>query len=373
MTLKNRVRVPRSLNFVIIPVSSLLEELLKNLLLILAFLQSVSLFSQNSLIDSSCYWSYQYDGPPGDIQDYYIEINPGTLLQFDFCTYNVPDQLVIGNLIFDIGQWNLPTSIPPKYRGYCEFWFENNQLQVVKNQSGIIPHDISCNSLNLAEGTMRLYYRIPDDQCDLKFSIRGNRDAKTVYSVCIKILELGHLGIDTLNMIICRPQEHLIWTNNCHNIVIQFIDQSIQTQIKIIQPSCLGKFDGSIEFEKYPEKNLYGIGEGEYEVYIENEYCDSLFIFHLKPKELCEWYIPNVFSPNDDGFNDEFMLFTRIPTNYHLEIFDRWGECIVDENLQSNELGWDGRFNGKDAEIGVYVWEITCIDKHLFGDVTLIR
>lgn len=96
-------------------------------------------------------------------------------------------------------------------------------------------------------------------------------------------------------------------------------------------------------------------------------------------------YIPNIFTPgNGDGVNDIFMVYSRkekiLKINY-LEIFDRWGNKIftVQNFLPDDALyGWDGTFNNKLMNPGVYVYvtEVEYKDgkkKVYKGDVTLIR
>lgn len=95
-------------------------------------------------------------------------------------------------------------------------------------------------------------------------------------------------------------------------------------------------------------------------------------------------YIPNIFSPNDDGRNDKFKIFTGIGVENirTFRIFDRWGELIYEDfNLAPNIDGagdWDGRFRGQKLKPGVYVYvaEVEFLDGSRLvyrGDVTLIR
>jgi gliding motility-associated-like protein len=95
-------------------------------------------------------------------------------------------------------------------------------------------------------------------------------------------------------------------------------------------------------------------------------------------------YIPNAFSPNEDGFNDKFTAFSGISVQdiALLKIFDRWGNLVyVERNFPHSDpgFGWDGQFNGKLAEAGVYtyVFEIQFIDnlppRQYSGDITLLR
>jgi gliding motility-associated-like protein len=64
-------------------------------------------------------------------------------------------------------------------------------------------------------------------------------------------------------------------------------------------------------------------------------------------------YIPNTFTPNNDGLNDTFRVFGgTCLTNFSGTIFDRWGNEIYKfKNLTD---AWDGKIKGVDIEIGVY-------------------
>jgi gliding motility-associated-like protein len=97
-------------------------------------------------------------------------------------------------------------------------------------------------------------------------------------------------------------------------------------------------------------------------------------------------YIPNIFSPNDDGDdrNNFFTVFSGpgVKKINYLRVYDRWGELLyVRTNLPvSNEpsVGWDGKFNGKFVNQGVYVFisEVEFEDGAVLiyrGDVTVVR
>jgi len=94
-------------------------------------------------------------------------------------------------------------------------------------------------------------------------------------------------------------------------------------------------------------------------------------------------YIPNAFTPNGDGINDYFMIYSGpgISEILSFKIYDRWGEQLFQElNFQPNDrtYGWDGQFKGQDMNNGVFVYvaEVAFIDgvKILYsGDVTLLR
>ncbi len=107
---------------------------------------------------------------------------------------------------------------------------------------------------------------------------------------------------------------------------------------------------------------------------------DGINIFVSKARFV---YAPNAFSPNNDGRNDEFTLFSgdQVLRVNSLQIFDRWGALMFQNfNFEPNNLsiGWDGRHKGKMMMPGVYTWfaEIEYLDGEigvLEGGVTLIR
>ncbi len=69
--------------------------------------------------------------------------------------------------------------------------------------------------------------------------------------------------------------------------------------------------------------------------------------------------LPNAFSPNGDGVNDYY--YPAVSGSGDLEyyaIYNRWGEILFENsapNTADGSNGWDGTWNGKEAEVGSYV------------------
>lgn len=93
-------------------------------------------------------------------------------------------------------------------------------------------------------------------------------------------------------------------------------------------------------------------------------------------------FYPNVFSPNDDNINDFFNLSggPAVEGIDFLKIFDRWGNLMYDGRPVINDQtqGWDGYFNGKQVNPGVYAWmaDVRFIDNVTLtfaGDITVVR
>jgi gliding motility-associated-like protein len=95
------------------------------------------------------------------------------------------------------------------------------------------------------------------------------------------------------------------------------------------------------------------------------------------------YYVPNIFSPDYNGINDYFTVFSgpQVTRILELKVFDRWGELVYsnEDFLPSDpSTGWDGTFRGEDLSPGVFVYLalIELIDgstKLLKGEVTLVR
>ena len=96
---------------------------------------------------------------------------------------------------------------------------------------------------------------------------------------------------------------------------------------------------------------------------------DSLGIYDVRVPGLV---IPNIFTPNGDGFNDEFQVVYEGGENYQLKVFDRWGRPYF-ETTSPNEF-WKGTSqNGSDASEGVYFYSVQVGEKGYTGNVTLLR
>ncbi|MBL7815459.1 MAG: gliding motility-associated C-terminal domain-containing protein [Saprospiraceae bacterium] len=94
-------------------------------------------------------------------------------------------------------------------------------------------------------------------------------------------------------------------------------------------------------------------------------------------------FIPNAFSPNDDGKNDYFTVFTApcVKQVKVLSVFNRWGGLMfTKENFEPNDekLGWDGTKNGKAVPVGIYSFYVEVEQKDgsvqkYRGDIDVIR
>jgi gliding motility-associated-like protein len=93
-------------------------------------------------------------------------------------------------------------------------------------------------------------------------------------------------------------------------------------------------------------------------------------------------FIPNTFSPNNDGMNDVFYPRGKGITSIKaMKIFNRWGDLVYEKNdFGANDVnaGWNGTYKGSKLtpDVYVYVVDVVCDNSTIFtlkGNVTLIR
>jgi len=113
--------------------------------------------------------------------------------------------------------------------------------------------------------------------------------------------------------------------------------------------------------------NIVAHHPGSYSVTVDNQGCATADTVVVKKN--CYVDIPNVFTPNGDGYNDYFLprqFLSRNVTKFEMSIYNRWG-AVVFETKNINGRGWDGKMNDKDQPEGVYVYLI----KVSFGNGTI--
>jgi len=87
-------------------------------------------------------------------------------------------------------------------------------------------------------------------------------------------------------------------------------------------------------------------------------------------------FVPNVFSPNNDGKNDRLMIYGNYINKVEMRIFNQWGQQVA--FLNSKSQGWDGTHKSKPQPVGVYVYALRAVmtdgrTVDLKGSITLVR
>lgn len=104
--------------------------------------------------------------------------------------------------------------------------------------------------------------------------------------------------------------------------------------------------------------------------------CSDTMYITITVEEQTTLYVPNAFTPNSSGNNDQFFAYGTNVKDFQMYVFDRWGNLIYSSNDITK--GWDGTYKNNPCQEDVYVWRVLWTDaqnkKHkMLGHVSLIR
>ncbi|MDD2634156.1 MAG: gliding motility-associated C-terminal domain-containing protein [Bacteroidales bacterium] len=181
--------------------------------------------------------------------------------------------------------------------------------------------------------------------------------------------------------------------NGCtKDTVIQiYTVNSLTATVEVGKTSCIGNYDGYIAIyaEGGTEPYSYYLMGTQWNSNIIDSLCSGEYYISVLDTNNCEFNlgpiivedtdedclrIPAAFSPNGDGYNDEFFI-----ENLHLypravvQIFNRWGQLLYEE--PGTKGFWDGTYKGKPVPTGAYLYNIILnIDEDpRVGTITIIR
>lgn len=125
--------------------------------------------------------------------------------------------------------------------------------------------------------------------------------------------------------------------------------------------------------------NALGVEGGNiYWVLLEYKGCSTSDTIVIDEYPSCVAELPNAFSPNGDGTNDDLEIFVSGLKILYLKIFDRYGELVYESIDPQGNQKWDGKHNSEKQELEVYTYYLKaiCQDGYLIekkGNVTLLR
>lgn len=117
--------------------------------------------------------------------------------------------------------------------------------------------------------------------------------------------------------------------------------------------------DSGVAFDRNPFFVFTALGKDTVSLRVINQTsgCESVseenLVVNIVGYELA---VPNVFTPNGDGQNDEFRVVYRSLKKYSIIIYNRWGRKVYESTNPAE--GWDGTVGGGLAPPGVYFYYI---------------
>ncbi len=135
--------------------------------------------------------------------------------------------------------------------------------------------------------------------------------------------------------------------------------------------------DGTTSTEADPVHLYHTIGLYKIIQAVETQYgCRDTAYGEVYVDDVFTLYIPNSFTPDNDGINDVFKVYGTGIVDYFIRIFNRWGDPIYESGIMSD--GWDGQAKNGSALQDVYFYVVEVKDvfnkKHTFnGRVTALH
>lgn len=241
---------------------------------------------------------------------------------------------------------------------------ENGALLIGDINGGDLPYVITINDIVVSEEA--LYELVPGSYEVNVIDADGcSKDTTFVISAAQAITISGPENID----IVLGDSGELDITTN---IAVNEIDTIIWSPTTFL--SCIDCLNNSTITT---ENITYVV------TIIDVNGCEISTEIEVRVEDFPNIYSPNVFTPNGDGLNDNFTIFTNeVMLIQELVIFNRWGEKVfVNENFLSNDasLGWDGTFKGESVNPAVFAFYALVVlpdnagIEKIVGDVTVVK
>ncbi|MGC4058065.1 MAG: gliding motility-associated C-terminal domain-containing protein [Chitinophagaceae bacterium] len=187
-------------------------------------------------------------------------------------------------------------------------------------------------------------------------------------------------------------------STNCYKSFTISVPQpeALQTDLDVTHNDCTGldtngriiaKISGGTAPYSYiwsyqgdTDSFISGLANGYYTVWITDAHqCKDSVTQEIYYDNCCTPSIPNAFTPNGDGRNDVIrILYKGDIILKEFSIYNRYGQQVF--TTDNIDQGWDGRFLGREEELGVYYYyvKLVCGNQHSHvrtfkGDITLIR
>ena len=172
--------------------------------------------------------------------------------------------------------------------------------------------------------------------------------------------------------VVQNPAASISYTPGLCTASVQFTDNSTNA---VVWNWNFG--DGGYSATQQPLHVYNTLGSYSVTLTLSNQLgCKTIDNIIVDISSFSQLYIPNAFSPNDDGRDDMYYVFGKCITEMTFKVFDRWGEKVFETSDPAT--GWDGTYKGQLENAGVFMYEfageLTTGEKvNQKGNITLMR
>lgn len=284
--------------------------------------------------------------------------------------YNCP-----GGGITESKHWYSPTTGTPDLFHVCAN-SSNPQLGVPQNARGYqIP--------KTGDAYVGFYARGNDDgreylQIELNKPLEGGKKYAVQFYLSlsdVNAISVWNIGMHLSNTAVSSPLINIYVLNVTPQILNQegnFLNWEEWTEVKVDYTAQGGETFITIG-NFYTEANtdtLFIPGLNQFNPNITYVYLDDISITEI----ICEPLFPNVFTPNDDGMNENWQpkLCLDDDEQANIIIYNRWGQKVYE--AVNKAAYWDGKTtSGTDVSEGTYYYIITTTKETYKGTIQLLR
>lgn len=293
-------------------------------------------------------------------------------------TFNTPG---LHPITLTVSDWGCGA---PVYQGFIEVFAMPQALFQAENFAGCPPLKVQFNNLSTFSDSLTYQWSFGDNSSSTFINGTHSYLQSGSYSVTLAATSLqgctayftSHGAINVF------PQP--IAGFDIDNDVVRTDNPLVNIYDRSVGASLIYYTSGHGQNMMGPNAHFVYESEGNFTItqFVENEFgCRDTAQKQLKTEPVITFYVPNAFTPNSDGANDEFLCFGLNIKDFRMEIYNRWGELV----FESNDInrGWNGRlFNQNDQEISqmdVYAFVVYVTDtfdnprRRIDGTVTLVK
>lgn len=246
------------------------------------------------------------------------------------------------------------------------------QPELIEKQT-ICPYDSTLLEVNVTGGLPPFqYYWMHSGETTADIWVQPH--FSTSYEVVIQD-ECGTYNMEAqTNVIVSKPEANFFLVSDelMENMPITIQNTSVNSE------AWLWNFDDGSSSNKFSPQPTYTT-TGWYDLTLVA--FDSLGCTDTTSKSIFVqpeiWvYIPNSFTPDNDGYNQSFSVSTIGASEMEFTIYNRWGELIYHTN--DPYFKWDGTYQNNPSPSGVYVYKCLVYDElgrpyNYEGTITLLR
>lgn len=289
---------------------------------------------------------------------------------------------IIGNqsglkiMYFDSNRHKLPSPLPALFKN-TQAKSQTIYIRVENEANGLCNSETSLDLIinDLPTVKIKKTYFLCNLEPSLHISIDNNLDSYVWKSsegdIISNTTDVSLIQAGKYSLVVGKIENNIYCENNFDFELIRsvlptikevkFKELSDNNFIEIIAEGY-GDFEYSIDGINYQDSNyFYDVQGGTYMAYVrDKEGCGD------DSKEVTVIDYPKFFTPNNDGYNDlwQISVIKKFP-NSKISIFDRYGKLLAE--LSSDDVGWDGFYNGKEMASDDYWFKANFNNKVVFS------